>query len=596
MVRLGDVRRWNAGALEQVFQEVRQRQAVLTSSGDDFLKIMPIEGWQGAAAENAASEHQSLTSRLDHLAAGVAIVNKTIAQAADAIPGVQHAIGEAEELARKYGYQIGDDGQITDVMTNPGPTDPDPADRARVKQQLVDNISQVLRTAGDIDNDLAGVLKQASTGQFGTGNETTVQAAAADALQQSPGEVLTTPPANGTVSQNAAWWASLSPAGQQILLHDHPDWLGNVDGLPAATRSAANIIRLPGERAQLQRQLDELNKEADAPMIGDGDMQVLADEIKGVEAKLHSLDAIQQTMTQGDRQLLFLDTSKPRVEAAVAVGNVDTAQNVAVFTPGFTTTVDGSLPGYDSNMHNLKVESDRLSALHGGGSTAAVTWIGYQAPQADAGIVDPSQSVASPEAAKAGGENLAKFYNGIGASHEASNSPLHLTALGHSYGSTTTGFALGHDTPVNDAILFGSPGQGADHLNLPPGHLYDEHDTGDNLVPDLHGTLGPSPYYSSDATPNYHQLSTDASTSELGQLNATQGHSGYLDDKSTSLYNMAAITTGHPDLAVNYQPPTSSNPPDVHTIPPGVPPSQPMPPPPTVAAPPGQDPTPPPEP
>ncbi|MEV6898357.1 alpha/beta hydrolase [Amycolatopsis sp. NPDC051372] len=119
----------------------------------------------------------------------------------------------------------------------------------------------------------------------------------------------------------------------------------------------------------------------------------------------------------------------------------------------------------------------------------------------------------------------------------------------HSYGSTTTGFALGHDTPVDDAMLFGSPGQGSDHLNVPQGHLFNEHDTGDDLVPNIHGTLGPSPYYSPDAMSQYHQMSTDASATELGQLNATSGHSGYLDGKSTSLYNMAAITTGHPDLA-----------------------------------------------
>ncbi|MDT5130745.1 MAG: hypothetical protein QOE41_56, partial [Mycobacterium sp.] len=417
-----------------------------------------------------------------------------------------------------------------------------------------------------------------------------------DALPQSHGEVLTTPPANGTPSQNAAWWNSLSPVRQQILLHDHPDWLGNMDGLPAATRSAANMARLPGERAQLQRQLDDLTKHLDDPVIGEYDVLVHSDEIKAVEAKLHSLDAIQATMAQGDRQLLFLDTSKRRVEAAVAVGNVDTAQNVAVFTPGLTTTVDGSLVGYDRALYDLKRESDRLDKLYGGGSTATVTWIGYQAPQWDLGIVDPSQSVAFPEAAEVGGENLAKFYNGIGASHAWSNSPLHLTALGHSYGSTTTGFALGHDTPVNDAILFGSPGQGAQHLNVPTDHLYDELDEGDDLVPGLYGTLGPSPYYSSDAIPNYHLLSTDASTTTLGQLNATHGHSGYLHDQSTSLYNMAAITTGHPDLVMNYQPPPSSKSPDVHTTPAGVPPSRPMPPPPIMASSPGQDPTPPPAP
>jgi hypothetical protein len=87
--------------------------------------------------------------------------------------------------------------------------------------------------------------------------------------------------------------------------------------------------------------------------------------------------------------------------------------------------------------------------------------------------------------------------------------------------------------------------------------------------------------------PNYHQLSTDAGTTALEQMNASQGHSGYLDDNSTSLYNMA-------ELAVNYQPPVDTSPPDVHTIPPGIPSAPSSPPAQTpIPSPPGQDPTPP---
>jgi hypothetical protein len=595
MVSLGDVKRWNPVVLDEIAKTMQQREQVLIHSGDDFGKLLPVEDWSGPAAENAISAHHGLMSRVDKMAAGSSVVIKALMQASDAIPAVQNAIANAEDLAHRYGYLVGDDGQVIDTFAGTAlPPETNREDRARAHQQVADDITQALRTADDIDSDLTSVLQRAEHGEFGTGNEATVAAAAA-AGATDPGLTLLEPPAGATPAQNAAWWATLSKAGQAILLHDHPDWLGNLDGLPGSVRSQANMARIPAIRADLQRQLDELNKHSDGRSFGEYDLQII--EINALEAKLHSLDAIQETMKQGDRQLLSLDATRPRVEAAVAVGNVDRAQNVAVFTPGFTSTVNGSLRGYDTAMGNLKAESDQLTKLHGGGSTATVTWIGYQAPQWDGGIVDPSQSVASPEAAKAGGENLARFYNGLGASHEVSNAPLHLTALGHSYGSTTTGFALGHDTPVNDAILFGSPGQGAQHLNVPAGHLYDEHNTGDELVPALHGTLGSSPYYSPDAIPNYHQLSTDASTTDLGQLNATQGHSGYLDNQSTSLYNMAAITTAHPEMAVGYQPPPNSAPPDVHTIPHGVPPAPSAPPSSTpIASPPGRTPTPPPAP
>jgi Alpha/beta hydrolase len=385
-------------------------------------------------------------------------------------------------------------------------------------------------------------------GQFGTGNETTVAAAATDGVKD-PGLTLLEPPKDGTPSQNAGWWNSLSPAGQAILLHDHPDWLGNLDGLPASVRSQANIERLPQMKADLQHQLDEANKQAEGPAIGEYDLQLGVDKINAIQAKLDSINSIQTTLAQGDRQLLFLDNSQPRLEAAVAVGNVDTAQNVAVFTSGLTSTVNGDLKTYDGDMNNMKLVSQRLDLKYGGGPTAAVTWIGYQAPQLDGGLADPAQSVASPDAAKTGGESLAKFYNGIGASHALSDAPLHLTALGHSYGSVTTGFALGHDTPVNDAVLFGSPGQGAQHLSVPAGHLFSEKSSAD-VVPYINGTLGPSPYFAANPSPVYQPLSTSASTTGLGQFNANYGHTTYLDNNSTSLYNMAAVTSGHSDLAV----------------------------------------------
>jgi hypothetical protein len=166
---------------------------------------------------------------------------------------VQHAITNAEELARKYGYQVADNGAVADTFPEgKAPPEMNPDDRARVRTEVADAIAQALRTADDIDNDLTSVLKRAETGDFGTGDESTV-AAAADGAKD-PGLTLLEPPKDGTAAQNAGWWNSLSPAGQAILLRDHPDWLGNLDGIPGATRSAANLARIPGERADLERQ------------------------------------------------------------------------------------------------------------------------------------------------------------------------------------------------------------------------------------------------------------------------------------------------------------------------------------------------------
>jgi hypothetical protein len=273
---------------------------------------------------------------------------------------------------------------------------------------------------------------------------------------------------------------------------------------------------------------------------------------------------------------------------------VDAAEHVAAFTPGFTTTVAGDLKGYDAAMQRLAVLSSDMALKHGdSGRVATVTWIGYEAPQWDE-IPDPGHSVVSDSAARAGATSLDGFLNGIGAAHDLSGQPLHLTALGHSYGSLTTGLALQQVTPVHDAVVFGSPGLDATSVNalhVPAGHVYVEHDQGD-MIADL-GAFGNAP----DDLTGIGRLSTGAAIGVDGQpLSATHGHSGYLDDASTSQYNMAAVVVGRADLAVPGPPPPPPNP-EVVPIPPGMPPPRPPTPSgPPVPAPPGPDPMPPPEP
>src|SRR5690606_38202370 len=175
-----------------------------------------------------------------------------------------------------------------------------------------------------------------------------------------------------------------------------------------------------------------------------------------------------------DRHLLELDLSKTRAEAAVANGDVDTADHVAVFTPGFTSTVDGSLETYDQNMADIRTKSEEIAREAGNpdASVATVTYIGYQAPQADVGMLTPGESVANDTAAKDGGKELNSFLNGIDASR--GDNPPHLTSLGHSYGSLTSSYALQGGTGVDDAVMFGSPGLGTgdtSDLNVPEGRV-----------------------------------------------------------------------------------------------------------------------------
>ncbi|MFF0148156.1 alpha/beta hydrolase [Amycolatopsis sulphurea] len=125
-----------------------------------------------------------------------------------------------------------------------------------------------------------------------------------------------------------------------------------------------------------------------------------------------------------------------------------------------------------------------------------------------------------------------------------------------------------HDTPVNDAVVFGSPGLGANSradLKVPEGHMFSAWSDQDPVPSlDVANHFGASPYddaqgrIASDSLDGIHRLSTENAVGVDGQpLHVTHEHGQYLEGKSTSQYNMASVVAGRPDLKVSYIPPDS---------------------------------------
>lgn len=387
------------------------------------------------------------------------------------------------------------------------------------------------------------------------------------------GGSLPTPPAGASPEQNAAWWNSLPPSVQQALIAAIPGALGNLNGLPAWARDRTNRGRLEtemrlldGERARIQAEIARLQGKLAPHRSAPGFRVAYHDELQRISAlqrrdaalraKQASIKAIEETLKKpGQRQLLLLDLSGERAEAAVAVGDVDSAQHVAVFTPGFTTTVDSSLKGYDEQMDYLQEQAGQLAYDHGQGTVATVTWIGYQAPQWGE-TLDPSGSVVSQGAADRGAVDLAEFYRGINASRD--DDP-HVIAIGHSYGSTTTGLAVQQpNTGVDDVVVLGSPGLGTssvDDLQVPAGHTYVVEARRD-YVADF-ARFGADPNTMEGMT----GLSAHEETIEGRELGETTGHdthsgkddpkNGYLAPGTASQYNISTVVAGVPDKTIH---------------------------------------------
>ncbi|MCE7011346.1 alpha/beta hydrolase family protein [Kibdelosporangium philippinense] len=549
MPSYGDIRKWQSGPLDTSVGDLNRCCDELIGLSDELAATGTPHGWTGQSADQARAKREELNNRMERLVAGVAAVRRGMGEAADAVEALGHAVKETEDIAQHHHFVIRDDGSIVD---NAPETAHDPAhideyfrERQRVQTELADRVEQAIRRGTDIDNDLAAILTRAEKGEVDDQGATSLQAAAAAGGKQGGLSTLE-PPKDGTPWDNAGWWDSLSDAERKQIIQQHPDWIGNLDGVPGSARDEANRNRLDDERAKLEARKRELEADLDDNWFG-GTFTNADAELEHVNAKLDSLNKIEETLAKGDRQLLLLNMTNERAEAAVANGNIDTADHVAVFTPGLTSTVNGSLGGYDKQMEELRLRSEQELKRYGdGGSVATVTWIGYQAPQLSfGGVVFDDNTVLDDHSAKEGAKKLAPFLNGIDASRATDP---HMTALGHSYGSTTTGLALQQNTGVDNAVFYGSPGLGTDDINkinVPTGNAF--------YIEAKNDAVGDFGYFGRDPShmDGMNHISAKETTLPDGRhLSESTGHSAYMVDKSTSQYNLGVVVGGMQDRVV----------------------------------------------
>jgi len=264
------------------------------------------------------------------------------------------------------------------------------------------------------------------------------------------------PPPGAPPALVQGWWRLLTPDERTRVLAAAPRAVGALAGLPAAVRSAANETVLRRDLAALLA----------TPTRTRAEQQRLA-TARAVAAQLAAVRAQVDPRTgrPTEAQLLVYRPAAFAGEGrvALAVGDVDTADHVAVLVPGMGSSAGATLPRLTTDAARVRAAAGRRSGSAAG--TAVVAWVGYDAPSL--------ATVASPAAAHRGGRLLAADLLGLQAARAV---PPHLTVVGHSYGSTTVGLALrDHVTGVDDVVLLGSPGAGVERaaeLQVPRGHVF----------------------------------------------------------------------------------------------------------------------------
>ncbi|WP_405843179.1 alpha/beta hydrolase [Streptomyces sp. NBC_01518] len=471
------------------------------------------------------------------------------------------------------------DGKIPDGGTVSGLTDGtasavgrqaanfDPNPHHRLAQDYADQIAGALKEATEADEKWAPKLRALKADDDLTVSDKDWADASSDTKGVTEAgkkylDSLPQPPNNGSTKDNAEWWKGLTAEEQAAWISMRPDSVGAIDGLPATVRDEANRIVLAEAHGVAQGEYDTWLKQHPEPSpryqpyidpytgtimksisVETQEWKDWEESRKSASKSLDGMDAIQKrfdaTGTNGlpDAYLLGFSTEGDG-RAIVANGNPDTADHTAVYVPG-TTAELGNIEGNMNRMANVwHAANDEAD----GKSVSTITWLGYDAP--DSVVKDAPFEHYAYDGAPA----FRNFMDGLDTSHSG-DSPAHTTVIAHSYGTTLVGAAAetGH-LNADDVVFAGSPGvkvSGADEMDVPKGHVWNEEADGD-VVPDLgrwgHG--GHRFVIPSDPEFGANQMTTD-----------TEGHSGYWDENSKSLRNQALVVVGKSDDVALKPPP-----------------------------------------
>ncbi|MFJ7592758.1 alpha/beta hydrolase [Streptomyces sp. NPDC097617] len=222
----------------------------------------------------------------------------------------------------------------------------------------------------------------------------------------------------------------------------------------------------------------------------------------------------------GSAQFLTFD-GRGRGRAVEVLGELESADRVAVLVPGSDTTLDT----YERFRAGAVSLQQRLRAEHP--RSAVVAWLGYDTP----GTV--STTVLTPGRADDAAAELAPFLDRL---RGMAGPGARLSLLCHSYGSVVCA-RTGTGPAVSDMALYGSPGTGAGSARELPtaARVWAGRGSGDWIGDVPHVRLGGVGFGTDPVDPAF-----GARPFAAGPV----GHSDYLKPGTASLDSLAAIVLG----------------------------------------------------
>ena len=560
----GQIQTWSSTGLSTYAGTVGARRDTVVKQADALQARMSSFKGEGATADALRQKmgvaHKELTTLADDLLE----IQEAVKVASGDVSQVESAVKEALQEASSTHCTISAAGIATCSSAGNSMSE---YTRKSVEFSVNRLVGQAVDLANTADTTLNARLKTVGT-PGSTAKSTSKQTHDLSDAEQKKCKKM-------TPEERAKYWSQQSEAQKQHLCDKYPDLIGNADGVEGWARDRANRNRLPGLKQEAKDNVSKYTELLKNPWIDDKTRVFYLTELDKAEKAVKAYDAVQEQLDKGisleDYQhgkkgdpvsLLTLQNDGARVKAAMGQGDVDHAKNVATFVPGIGTTVEGSMGDYMRQTKNLRsaaMAQGNLSAR----DVATVAWLGYDAPgKADLNQPQNIPGIISPFLAQSGSDRLAGFMNGMQASRDYGAGDAHMTLVGHSYGSSTSGMAATKVKygVIDDLVLCGSPGMGtydAKNYHVDQNHLWVSGvPKGDSVQGmgairgGIVGSLGKNPmdsdsgftHLSDDATgsPKYNK---DAPASKPFNFNL-DNHSIYLEDGTETLQDIGRVAAG----------------------------------------------------
>ncbi|HVQ99899.1 MAG TPA: alpha/beta hydrolase [Mycobacterium sp.] len=528
MVSFAELRDCEPAAFGLSGQRWQQLAGQVTDRGNEVGKhLADLADWEGTAAETAKAALGDERKKLHDSADQLGKIGSTLHDFCQCLGDNREKLQHALDAARDNLLEVHPDGTVTAGGSAALLEGTDSTVRAEF---LTDVICDLVRTATEADERAADALRKLSAQATG------FTPAANDPAVVSQSQRI---PSNASPADVRKWWDSLSPADRESLLFSHGAEIGGLDGIPAAMRDRVN-------RSLLLEQKDKLLEEKSRLMAQESndDLRTRIDEING---KLKGIDTIQKRLATApgaayQQPYLLKISSDGNGRAIVAVGDPDTARNVATFVPG----TGSNLAGCGDYLNRADLIARAAARAHSP-STSVITWVGYDAPQ------DIIPDAMSEKYALGAEKDLQRFQDGLRATHDGP--PAHNTVIGYSYGTTTVGYAARDGSlNANDVVFVASPGVGVQHAQglhltgVDPSqngsHIHSttaEHD----IIRIADGHFGPNPSDPGFGSQTFSSKPGDESPWYELSLSA-KAHSQYWDPDNPALDNMGRVIAGKP--------------------------------------------------